>query len=111
MRRDACVVRCGEPGQTKGSSVPLYPSIPLVGIFALQPWLRIGMQDGHEDRRVDEPGLPSETRHHLGSWLRALAGLCLAAAVAGGAVILAGGSTAGADAHIADPSQDPLARR
>jgi fibronectin type 3 domain-containing protein len=67
------------------------------------------MQDGHEDRRVDDPGLPSETRHHLGSWLRALAGLCLAAAVAGGAVaggavILAGGSTAGADAHIADPS-------
>jgi fibronectin type 3 domain-containing protein len=62
------------------------------------------MQDGHEDRRVDEPGLPSETRHHLGPWLRALAGLCLAAAVAGGAVIVAGGSTAGADAHIADPS-------
>jgi len=61
------------------------------------------MQDGHEDRRVDEPGLPSETRQHLGPWLRAFAGLCLAAAVAGGAVIVAGGSTAGADAHIADP--------
>ena len=62
------------------------------------------MQDGHEDQRVDEPGFPSETRPHLGPWLRALAGLCLAAAVAGGAAIVAGGSTAGADAHIADPS-------
>jgi fibronectin type 3 domain-containing protein len=62
------------------------------------------VQDGHEDQRVDEPGFPSETRPHLGPWLRALAGLCLAAAVAGGAAIVAGGSTAGADAHIADPS-------
>ena len=62
------------------------------------------MEDGHEDRRVDEPGFPSETRPHLGPWLRALAGLCLAAAVAGGAAIVAGGSIAGADAHIADPS-------
>jgi predicted phage tail protein len=62
------------------------------------------MQDGHEDRRVDKPGLPSETRHHLGSWLRALAGLCLAAAVAGGAVIAAGGSTAGADAQSFVPA-------
>ena len=62
------------------------------------------MQDGHEDRRVDEPGLPSETRQHLGSWLRALAGLCLAAAVAGGAVIAAGGSTAGADAQSFVPA-------
>ena len=62
------------------------------------------MQDGHEDRRVDEPGLPSETRQHLGPWLRALAGLCLAAAVAGGAVIVAGGSTAGADAQSFAPA-------
>ena len=61
------------------------------------------MQDGHADRRVDEPGFPSDTRQHLGPWLRALAGLCLAAAVAGGVAIPAGGSTAGADAHIADP--------
>ena len=82
----------------------LYPCIPLVGIIARQPWLRIGMQDGHEDRRVDEPGFPSETRRHLGPWLRTLAGLCLAAAMAGGAVIAAGGSTAGADAHIVAPS-------
>ena len=62
------------------------------------------MQDGHEDRRVDEPGLPSETRQHLGSWLRALAGLCLAAAVAGGVAIAAGGSTAGADARSFAPA-------
>ena len=62
------------------------------------------MQDGHEDRRVDEPGLPSETRQHLGSWLRALAGLCLAAAVAGGVAIAAGGSTAGADAQSFAPA-------
>jgi fibronectin type 3 domain-containing protein len=61
------------------------------------------MQDGHEDRRVDEPGSPSDTRQHLGPWLRALAGLCLAAVVAGGAAIAAGG-TAGAGALIADPS-------
>src|SRR5439155_24585302 len=63
------------------------------------------MQDGHEDRRVDEPGFPSDTRQHLGPWLRALAGICLAAAVAGGAAIVAGGSTAGADTHRVSPSQ------
>ncbi len=62
------------------------------------------MQDGHEDRRVDEPGFPSDTRQHLGSWLRALAGLCLAAAMASGAAIVAGGSTAGAGALTADPA-------
>ena len=61
------------------------------------------MQDGHEDRRVDEPGLPNETRQHLGSWLRALAGLCLAA-VAGGVAIAAGGSTVGADAQSFAPA-------
>ena len=62
------------------------------------------MQDGHEDRRVDEPGFPSDTRQHLGPWLRALAGLCLAAAMASGAAIVAGGSTAGAGALTADPA-------
>ena len=62
------------------------------------------MQDGHEDRRVDEPGFPSDTRQHLGPWLRALAGICLAAAVAGGAAIVAGGSTAGAGARTAEPA-------
>jgi predicted phage tail protein len=62
------------------------------------------MQDGHEDRRVDEPGFPSDTRPHLGPWLRALAGICLAAAMAGGAAIVAGGSTAGADALGPSPS-------
>lgn len=64
------------------------------------------MQEGHEDRRVDEPGSPSDTRQHLGAWLRALAGLCLAAAVAGGVAIAAGGDTAGAGALIvaASPS-------
>ena len=62
------------------------------------------MQDGHEDRRVDEPGFPSDTRHHLGLWLRALAGLCLAAAVAGGVAIAAGGITAGAHAQSFVPA-------
>ena len=62
------------------------------------------MQDGHEDRRVDEPGFPSDSRQHLGPWLRALAGLCLAAAMAGGAAIVAGGSTAGAGARTAEPA-------
>ena len=62
------------------------------------------MQDGHEDRRVDEPGFPSDTRQHLGPWLRALAGLGLAAAVAGGAAIVAGGGTAAAGALAVAPS-------
>jgi fibronectin type 3 domain-containing protein len=63
------------------------------------------MKDGHEVRKVGESRFPGDTRRHrLGSWLRALAGLCLAAAVADGAAIVAGGSTAGADTHIIDPS-------
>ena len=62
------------------------------------------MQDGHEDRRVDEPGFPSETRQQLGPWLRALAGLCLAAAVAGGVGIAPGGSIAGAHAQSFAPA-------
>ena len=62
------------------------------------------MQDGHEDQRVDEPGFASKTRQHLGPWLRALAGLCLAAAVAGGAAIVAGGSTSGAHAQSLAPA-------
>ena len=65
------------------------------------------MQDGHEDRRVDEPGFPSNTRRNLGPWLRALAGICLAATMAGGAAIAADGSTAGADTLIVAPSPSP----
>ena len=61
------------------------------------------MQDSHEDRRVDEPGFPSDTRRRLGPWLRALAGICLAAAMAGGAAMVAGGSTAAAHALILRP--------
>ena len=55
-------------------------------------------------RELTSPGFASKTRPHLGPWLRALAGLCLAAAVAGGAVIVAGGSTSGAHAHTLPPA-------
>jgi predicted phage tail protein len=62
------------------------------------------MQDGHEDRRVDEPGFPSDTRRNLGPWLRALAGTCLATAIIGGLATVAGGITAGAHAHSFAPA-------
>jgi len=62
------------------------------------------MQDGHEDRRVDEPGFPSDTRRNLGPWLRALAGTCLAIAIIGGLATVAGGITAGARAHSFAPA-------
>ena len=62
------------------------------------------MQDSHEDRRVDEPGFPSDTRRRLGPWLRALAGICLAAAMACGAAMVTGGGTASAHTLISNPA-------
>jgi predicted phage tail protein len=58
------------------------------------------MKDGHEVRKVGESRFPSDTRrHHLGPWLRALAGICLATTMIGGLATVAGGITAGAHAH------------
>ncbi len=62
----------------------------------LSLYLRIYMRDDREGRKVGES-----------RFSRALAGLCLAAAVAGGAAIVAGGSTAGATALIVAPSPTP----
>ena len=55
------------------------------------------MKDIHGGRNVDESRFPSDTRRRrLGPWLRALAGTCLAAAMAGGLTIVAGDIAAGA---------------
>ena len=51
---------------------------------------------------VDPPG-----QRHLGSWLRTLAGICLAATLIGGSVMVTGGITTGAHARTfaAAPSE------
>ncbi len=57
------------------------------------------MKDIHVGRNVDESRFPSDTRRRrLGPWLRALAGTCLAATMAGGLTIAAGDTAAGASA-------------
>jgi fibronectin type 3 domain-containing protein len=64
------------------------------------------MKYGHETRKVGESRFHSDTRrHHLGSWLRALAGICLAATLIGGSVMVTGGiTTAGAHARTFAPA-------
>ena len=62
------------------------------------------MRDGYETRKVGASRFHRDTRrHHLGSWLRALAGICLAATLIGGPVIVTGGITAGAHARTFAP--------
>ena len=62
------------------------------------------MKDIHGGRNVDESRFPSDTRRRrLGPWLRALAGTCLAAAMAGGLTIVAGDIAAGASALAPAP--------
>lgn len=54
---------------------------------------------------MDEPKFPSHTRRcRLVPWLRALAVICLAAAVAGGPAMVAGGIAAGASGRILVPA-------
>jgi predicted phage tail protein len=62
---------------------------------------------------MDESKFHSQTgRRRLGSWLRALAGICLVATMAGGPAMVSGGMAAGARAHIVtlapDESCSPL---
>jgi hypothetical protein len=64
---------------------------------------------------MNEPRFPSHTRRHrLVPWLRALAGTCLAAAVAVGPAMAAGGTAAGASGRIlvsapGEPGSGPTA--
>jgi predicted phage tail protein len=54
---------------------------------------------------MDESKFHSQTgRRRLGSWLRALAGICLVATMAGGPAMVAGSMAAGARAHIVTPA-------
>ena len=63
------------------------------------------MKDVHGGWNVDKSAFPSGTRRRrLGRWLRALAGTCLAATVAGARAMVAGGIAAGAPALILAPA-------
>ena len=75
-------------------------------IIPASPWLRVGMKDVRDGGNVDESRFPSYTqRPRLGRWLRALAGTCLAVAMAGGSTMVAGGITSRASALVLAPNE------
>jgi hypothetical protein len=67
--------------------------------------LRVYMKDVHGGWNADKSAFPRGTRRRrLGRWLRALAGTCLSATVAGAPAMVAGGIAAGAPALILAPA-------
>src|SRR2546421_687417 len=64
------------------------------------------MKDVRDSGNVDESKFPGYTqRRRLGRWLRTLAGICLAVTMVGGSMMVAGGITSGASAHVLAPNE------